>query len=180
MDNHNRAFRVKARPPAYLSLSDEQWEEKLQRSRELASPCVLCGRRCNVQRFISSEGKGTSVQGFGVGEQSTSDAEGNVKTDAQCTGTISNTMLMHKHGTSPGFRGSMYKTQALLKSTREFVKRWTGRGFRRRRISARTASLVTGVQGPSFCRLQLKCIFAELRHSQLFPGPGVTTGNWLK
>ncbi|HHV64358.1 MAG TPA: hypothetical protein GXX46_04710 [Peptococcaceae bacterium] len=37
--------------PIYLSLSEEQWEEKLQRSKELASPCVLCGRRCHAMRF---------------------------------------------------------------------------------------------------------------------------------
>lgn len=47
--------REKPRHPIYLSLSEEEWEARLQRSRELASPCVLCGRRCGAQRFASSE-----------------------------------------------------------------------------------------------------------------------------
>ncbi|MGI6096496.1 MAG: radical SAM protein [Dethiobacteria bacterium] len=45
--------------PVYLSLSEEQWEEKLQRSRELASPCILCGRRCHAPRFKLSISENT-------------------------------------------------------------------------------------------------------------------------
>lgn len=57
-----KAFPAKPRPPVYLSLSKEQWEEKLQRSRKLASPCVLCGRRCNVLRFTLSENAETAAR----------------------------------------------------------------------------------------------------------------------
>jgi len=39
------------RSPAYLSLSEEQWDEKLRNAKELASPCILCGRRCLAMRF---------------------------------------------------------------------------------------------------------------------------------
>jgi putative pyruvate formate lyase activating enzyme len=46
-----KPFPAKSQSPAYLSISDEQWEEKLQKGRKLASPCVLCGRRCNAMRF---------------------------------------------------------------------------------------------------------------------------------
>lgn len=37
--------------PAYLSLDEAQWEEKIKKSKELASPCVLCGRRCLARRY---------------------------------------------------------------------------------------------------------------------------------
>ncbi len=50
-----KSFTVEPSPPAYLSLTDKQWDEKLQRCRELMSPCVLCGRRCGVERFKTSE-----------------------------------------------------------------------------------------------------------------------------
>jgi putative pyruvate formate lyase activating enzyme len=50
-----KSFIVKPRSPAYLSLSEEQWDEKLQRCRGLTSPCILCGRRCGVMRLESSE-----------------------------------------------------------------------------------------------------------------------------
>jgi len=54
--------RIPAGPqyPAYLALSEEQWEEKLQRSRELASPCVLCGRQCQALRFKLPKSTGTA------------------------------------------------------------------------------------------------------------------------
>lgn len=45
----------KPKYPAYLCLSEKQWDEKLQKSKELASPCVLCGRRCRVMRFGNTE-----------------------------------------------------------------------------------------------------------------------------
>ncbi len=44
-------FSKKSQSPVYLSLSNEEWEEKLQVSRKLASPCILCGRRCCAMRF---------------------------------------------------------------------------------------------------------------------------------
>lgn len=37
--------------PVYLSLNEKQWEEKVEKARELASPCGLCSRRCGVLRF---------------------------------------------------------------------------------------------------------------------------------
>ncbi|NLP18055.1 MAG: radical SAM protein [Firmicutes bacterium] len=37
--------------PVYLSLSEKQWDEKIEKARGLASPCVLCSRRCEVLRF---------------------------------------------------------------------------------------------------------------------------------
>ncbi|MGI6469721.1 MAG: radical SAM protein [Syntrophomonadaceae bacterium] len=55
-------MKPESRAPVYLSLSEKEWEEKLQRSRELASPCVLCGRRCGAMRFASSENPGTDAQ----------------------------------------------------------------------------------------------------------------------
>lgn len=55
-----KSFPEESYSPVYLSLSEEQWEEKLQRSRELASPCLLCGRRCGAQRFRLSEDNGTA------------------------------------------------------------------------------------------------------------------------
>ena len=45
-----KSFEVEPRAPAYLSLTDSQWEEKLEKSRSLVSPCVLCARRCRVKR----------------------------------------------------------------------------------------------------------------------------------
>jgi putative pyruvate formate lyase activating enzyme len=55
-------FTEKPPSPVYLSLSEKQWEEKLQKSRELASPCVLCGRRCRVLRFTLSANTGTAAR----------------------------------------------------------------------------------------------------------------------
>jgi putative pyruvate formate lyase activating enzyme len=55
-----KTFPAKPRHPVYLSLSQEQWKEKLQRSRKLASPCVLCGRQCKALRFTSSENTETA------------------------------------------------------------------------------------------------------------------------
>ncbi len=52
-----KSFTVDPRPPVYLSLSEKQWDEKLERCKELASPCVLCGRQCRVMRFNDSERK---------------------------------------------------------------------------------------------------------------------------
>lgn len=46
-----KSFAVDRRPPVYLSLTSEQWEEKMHKSRQLASPCTLCGRHCKVLRF---------------------------------------------------------------------------------------------------------------------------------
>lgn len=57
-----KPFPAEPRHPVYLSLSEEQWEEKLQRSKELASPCVLCGRRCHAPRFILSENTETATR----------------------------------------------------------------------------------------------------------------------
>lgn len=57
-----KAFPAEPRYPVYLSLSEERWEAKLQRSRELASPCVLCGRSCRALRFMLSENTGTAAQ----------------------------------------------------------------------------------------------------------------------
>jgi putative pyruvate formate lyase activating enzyme len=45
-----KSFVVEPQPPGYLSLSGSQWEEKTEKSRELMSQCVLCGRRCKAQR----------------------------------------------------------------------------------------------------------------------------------
>ena len=56
-----KPFPEKSRRPVYLSLSEEQWEEKLQRSKELASPCVLCGRRCRAMRYMPSEHSGAAA-----------------------------------------------------------------------------------------------------------------------
>ena len=39
-----RSFTVDPRPPVYLSLSEEQWNKKIQKARELGSPCLLCPR----------------------------------------------------------------------------------------------------------------------------------------
>jgi len=57
-----KPFPAEPRHPVYLSLSEEQWEVKLQRSKELASPCVLCGRRCRALRFMLSENTGTAAR----------------------------------------------------------------------------------------------------------------------
>ncbi|NLM20660.1 MAG: radical SAM protein [Peptococcaceae bacterium] len=57
-----KPYQAEAQPPVYLSLNEEQWEAKLQRSRELASPCVLCGRRCYAQRFMLSENTETATR----------------------------------------------------------------------------------------------------------------------
>ncbi|HHW91655.1 MAG TPA: radical SAM protein [Firmicutes bacterium] len=46
-----KSFTVAPRPPAYLSLTEREWEEKLKRAREMASPCVLCPRHCRALRF---------------------------------------------------------------------------------------------------------------------------------
>jgi putative pyruvate formate lyase activating enzyme len=40
--------------PVYLSLDEDQWKEKIERSDELASPCILCGRRCGVDRSLQA------------------------------------------------------------------------------------------------------------------------------
>ena len=52
------SFTVEPGPPAYLYLSEEEWQEKLERSRDLANPCVLCGRRCRARRLEKPENKG--------------------------------------------------------------------------------------------------------------------------
>lgn len=44
-------FVVERKAPAYLSLTEDELAEKAKQARELASPCVLCGRRCSVMRF---------------------------------------------------------------------------------------------------------------------------------
>jgi putative pyruvate formate lyase activating enzyme len=54
-------FPAEPQSPVYLTLSEEQWEAKLQSSRELASPCVLCGRRCRALRFTLSDNTGTTT-----------------------------------------------------------------------------------------------------------------------
>ncbi|HKM39008.1 MAG TPA: radical SAM protein [bacterium] len=46
-----KSFTVEPCRPAYLSLSAEEWDQKIQRARELASPCRLCPRRCQAERF---------------------------------------------------------------------------------------------------------------------------------
>ena len=46
-----RDFIVPRRSPLYLSLSEEEWDEKIDRALKLASPCVLCPRHCGVARF---------------------------------------------------------------------------------------------------------------------------------
>ena len=46
--------------PVYLFLDEKQWEEKLKRSRKLASPCILCGRRRHALRFGSLQNNGTA------------------------------------------------------------------------------------------------------------------------
>lgn len=50
-----RSFTVDPRPPVYLSLSEEQWDKKIQKARELGSPCLLCPRHCRALRFQPSE-----------------------------------------------------------------------------------------------------------------------------
>ncbi|HHV07502.1 MAG TPA: radical SAM protein [Firmicutes bacterium] len=50
-----KSFTVDPRPPAYLSLSEKQWDEKITKAWELASPCLLCPRHCRVLRFQKSE-----------------------------------------------------------------------------------------------------------------------------
>jgi len=50
-----KTFVVKPGPPAYLSLTDSQWKQKIERSKELMSPCVMCARRCGVTRRPSEE-----------------------------------------------------------------------------------------------------------------------------
>jgi putative pyruvate formate lyase activating enzyme len=57
-----KPYPAEPRHPEYLSLNEEQWEAKLQRSKELASPCVLCGRRYHAPRFIFSENTGTATR----------------------------------------------------------------------------------------------------------------------
>jgi putative pyruvate formate lyase activating enzyme len=49
-----KSFTVAPRPPAYLSLTEGEWEEKLQRARELVSPCVLCPKQCGALRYQNS------------------------------------------------------------------------------------------------------------------------------
>lgn len=44
-------FIVKPGPPAYRLLGTEALRNKIEKSRQLASPCVLCGRKCRVRRF---------------------------------------------------------------------------------------------------------------------------------
>jgi putative pyruvate formate lyase activating enzyme len=50
-----KSFTVASRPPSYLSLTGKQWEEKLQRAKEMASPCMLCPRHCKAMRYQKSE-----------------------------------------------------------------------------------------------------------------------------
>ncbi len=45
-----RSFVVEPRPPAYLSLSPAEWDEKIEQASKLASPCSLCPRSCQVVR----------------------------------------------------------------------------------------------------------------------------------
>ena len=52
-----KSFTVASRPPSYLSLTGKQWEEKLQRAKEMASPCMLCPRHCKAMRYQKSEGR---------------------------------------------------------------------------------------------------------------------------
>jgi len=46
-----KRFIVKPRPPAYRRLRPGAIEEKARRARKMASPCVLCGRKCLVKRL---------------------------------------------------------------------------------------------------------------------------------
>jgi putative pyruvate formate lyase activating enzyme len=60
------AYAADPQSPAYLSLNREQWEAKLKKSRELASPCVLCGRLCHALRYTFAggpKGSGQSTTG---------------------------------------------------------------------------------------------------------------------
>ena len=49
------SFTVAPRPPSYLSFTGKQWEEKLQKAKEMASPCMLCPRHCKALRYQKSE-----------------------------------------------------------------------------------------------------------------------------
>ncbi|MEX0974382.1 MAG: hypothetical protein WD024_03390 [Bacillota bacterium] len=51
----DQRFVVERRAPAYLSLSEGELEQKVRKARKLASPCVLCGRRCSVMRFAGED-----------------------------------------------------------------------------------------------------------------------------
>lgn len=45
------SFVVEPGLPVYLSLTESEWSEKIARSRELLSPCRLCGRKCRAKRL---------------------------------------------------------------------------------------------------------------------------------
>ncbi|MGI5902302.1 MAG: radical SAM protein [Desulfitobacteriia bacterium] len=55
------SFFAKKPLPIYLSLSAKEWDEKIQKSKELASPCILCGRRCLADRSPTSEKAGKGI-----------------------------------------------------------------------------------------------------------------------
>ncbi len=44
------SFTPKPKFPIYLSLSQSDWERKINECKKLISPCVLCGRRCKAKR----------------------------------------------------------------------------------------------------------------------------------
>jgi len=47
----DNGFIVEREPPAYTRLSPDELDDRVKRAWELASPCVLCGRRCLVERM---------------------------------------------------------------------------------------------------------------------------------
>lgn len=56
-----QSFVVEPRPPAYLSLTQLQWEEKIRKARALASPCRLCPRNCQALRYAENAAPGLGV-----------------------------------------------------------------------------------------------------------------------
>ncbi|NMA55469.1 MAG: radical SAM protein [Firmicutes bacterium] len=58
-----RSFTVEPKQPAYLSLSEAQWDDKIDKARKLASPCRLCPRQCQVMRLEPEQGLGVCKTG---------------------------------------------------------------------------------------------------------------------
>lgn len=50
----NKSFIAEPISPSYLFLTKKQWCVKLQKIRELASPCMLCPRKCRASRLNST------------------------------------------------------------------------------------------------------------------------------
>lgn len=63
-------FIVKPGPPAYRQLRPGAIEEKARRARKLASPCVLCGRKCLVKRVGETDDKSPQTRLFPGREKS--------------------------------------------------------------------------------------------------------------